>query len=89
MGRRYTPELLRSLRNDIDIAKLIAGPLDLPWKMSEGYFRFLCPTQPRGSPCPIPSPEPPGPRGSNQQVSVPPTQRAPSRIFRDHCASYA
>lgn len=43
MGRRYTPELLRSLRNDIDIAKLIAGPLDLPWKMSEGYFRFLCP----------------------------------------------
>jgi DNA primase len=43
MGRRYTPELLRSLRNDIDIAKLIAGPLDWPSKMSEGQFRFLCP----------------------------------------------
>lgn len=43
MRRRYTPELLRRLRNDVDIDHLIADILDLPSKTSEGYFRFLCP----------------------------------------------
>ncbi len=43
MARRYPPQLLRSLRNDIDIAELIAGVLDWPSKISEGQFRFLCP----------------------------------------------
>lgn len=35
--------MLRRLRNDIPINALIADLLDLPNKMSEGYFRFLCP----------------------------------------------
>jgi hypothetical protein len=43
MARRYSSELLRTLRNDIDIAGLIADVLDWPSKTSEGYFRFLCP----------------------------------------------
>jgi DNA primase len=43
MPRRYSPELLRALRNDIAIAGLIAQVLDWPWKISEGQFRFLCP----------------------------------------------
>ncbi|MBM4027775.1 MAG: hypothetical protein FJ280_20600 [Planctomycetes bacterium] len=43
MPRRYSPEMLRSLRNDIPIDKLIANVLGLPNKLSEGYFRFLCP----------------------------------------------
>lgn len=43
MIRRYTPQLLRALRNQIDINHLIAEVLDWPWKDSEGYFRFLCP----------------------------------------------
>lgn len=43
MARRYPPQLLRTLRNDIDIAELIADVLDWPSKTSEGQFRFLCP----------------------------------------------
>ncbi len=43
MPRRYSPETLRSLRNDIPIDDLIANVLGLPHKLSEGYFRFLCP----------------------------------------------
>jgi hypothetical protein len=43
MAGTYSPQLLRQLRNDIDIARLIADALGLPWKISEGYFRFLCP----------------------------------------------
>jgi len=35
--------MLRKLRNDIPINALIADLLDLPNKMSEGCFRFLCP----------------------------------------------
>ena len=42
MGR-YSSQLLRTLRNDIDIRPLIADVLDWPSKFSEGYFRFLCP----------------------------------------------
>ena len=43
MHRRYTPHLLRALRNDVDIDHLIADVLDWPSKTSEGQFRFLCP----------------------------------------------
>lgn len=39
---RYPPELLRALRNDIPIGQLIAD-LDILSKVSDGYFRFLCP----------------------------------------------
>lgn len=43
MTQRYSTEKLRSLRNDIPISRLIADFLRLPCKVSEGYFRFLCP----------------------------------------------
>lgn len=43
MGRRYSDQLLRKLRNDVDIPRLIAEASDWPSKFSEGYFRFLCP----------------------------------------------
>jgi hypothetical protein len=35
---------LRQLRNDVPIAWLIAEVLEVPAKISEGYFRFLCPS---------------------------------------------
>ena len=40
---RIAADRLRQLRNNISIADLIQGNLGLPWKHSEGYFRFLCP----------------------------------------------
>ncbi|MCX6071433.1 MAG: CHC2 zinc finger domain-containing protein [Chloroflexi bacterium] len=43
MKNRYAPDDLMRMRNHIDIAYLIADVLALPWKRSEGYFRFLCP----------------------------------------------
>jgi DNA primase len=43
MTKRYSKELLRRLRNEIPIAILISDLLKLPNKVSEGYFRFLCP----------------------------------------------
>ena len=43
MGHRYSSLLLRRLRNDIDIRPLIEIVLEWPSKLSEGYFRFLCP----------------------------------------------
>ena len=43
MPNRYPQQTLRRLRNDIPIAILIADILELPWKIAEGYFRFLCP----------------------------------------------
>lgn len=43
MSRQIPPQFLRRLRNDIPIEKLIAEVLEMPWKHSEGYFRFLCP----------------------------------------------
>lgn len=43
MQNRYSRETLRKLRNDIPIANLIADILKIPNKISEGYFRFLCP----------------------------------------------
>lgn len=41
--RRYSPDLLRALRNDIPVSKLITEILNVPSKLSEGYLRFLCP----------------------------------------------
>jgi hypothetical protein len=40
-----TAEWLRQLRNDLPMPVTIAalGREGPPWKMSEGYFRFLCP----------------------------------------------
>ena len=43
MFKKYSKEKLRRLRNDIPISILIADFLKLPSKVSEGYFRFLCP----------------------------------------------
>jgi len=43
MAKRYSKQFLRMLRNQIPIAILIADFLTLPNKVSEGYFRFLCP----------------------------------------------
>ncbi len=39
----YSKAMLRRLRNDMSIAKLIGDVLRMPSKISEGYFRFLCP----------------------------------------------
>ena len=39
----YSKKMLRRLRNEIPIATLIADVLEVPSKISEGYFRFLCP----------------------------------------------
>lgn len=39
----YSKELLRRLRNEIPISEVIADILKLENKISEGYFRFLCP----------------------------------------------
>jgi DNA primase len=43
MKNRYSKEKLRKLRNDIPINILISELLQMPSKISEGYFRFLCP----------------------------------------------
>jgi len=43
MAKRYPKEFLRMLRNEIPIAILICDLLKLESKLSEGYFRFLCP----------------------------------------------
>jgi DNA primase len=43
MARNYDDQLLRRLRNQVPIQHLIAEVLDWPSKISEGYFRFLCP----------------------------------------------
>jgi hypothetical protein len=43
MPKRYAKRTLRRLRNEIPINILIADILELPYKMVEGYFRFLCP----------------------------------------------
>jgi DNA primase len=42
MSRRFPKELLHRIRNEIDIREVVRT-LELPWKISEGYFRFLCP----------------------------------------------
>lgn len=43
MAKRYSKEFLRMLRNQIPIATLICDLLKMQNKLSEGYFRFLCP----------------------------------------------
>lgn len=43
MGRRFTGNELFKLRNLIPVDMLIRDRLNLPCKMGEGYFRFLCP----------------------------------------------
>ena len=43
MPRRYSKEKLMVLRNEIPISRLISDFLRIPSKVSEGYFRFLCP----------------------------------------------
>ncbi len=43
MNKRFTPEELYLLRNEICISQLIQEELQLPSKISEGVFRFLCP----------------------------------------------
>ena len=42
MSQRFSAALLRALRNDVPIYRLLEH-LDLPVKLSEGYARFLCP----------------------------------------------
>ena len=43
MDKRYSKNFLRMLRNEIPIAILISDLLKMENKVSEGYFRFLCP----------------------------------------------
>jgi DNA primase len=43
MRQRFSAATLRKLRNDIPIHRLIGDVLDIPCKVREGYFRFLCP----------------------------------------------
>ncbi len=43
MGRYFTSQELFELRNYIPIDTLIEVKLGIPSKISEGFFRFLCP----------------------------------------------
>lgn len=43
MTQRYSKAVLQKLRNDTPIDCVIADILNQPNKISEGYFRFLCP----------------------------------------------
>ena len=43
MPERFSPVLLRLLRNRIPINTLITSTLNMPFKRSENYLRFLCP----------------------------------------------
>ncbi len=43
MEQRYLKKMLRKLRNDIPVDLVIADVLKQPNRISEGYFRFLCP----------------------------------------------
>jgi len=42
-SKRFSPELLRLLRNQIKMAPLITDVLRLPSKISDDHLRFLCP----------------------------------------------
>jgi hypothetical protein len=42
-ARRFSSEELYSLRNDIPIDRVIKNALHIPYRISEGCFRFLCP----------------------------------------------
>ena len=39
----YSKQELYQLRNEVPITVVIADVLDIPSKMLDGYFRFLCP----------------------------------------------
>lgn len=39
----YSKQELYQLRNEVPITVVIADVLDIPSKMIDGYFRFLCP----------------------------------------------
>jgi len=41
--RRFSSEELYTLRNDIPIDRVIKNALNIPCRISEGCFRFLCP----------------------------------------------
>ena len=41
--KRFSSQELYSLRNDIPIERVIKDALDIPWRDTEGCFRFLCP----------------------------------------------
>jgi hypothetical protein len=41
--RRFSPQELYSLRNEIPVCGLIEKVLYVPSRVSEGVFRFLCP----------------------------------------------
>jgi len=43
MAERFPHALLRALRNDLPIDRLIRIHLDLPSKERDGYLRFSCP----------------------------------------------
>jgi len=43
MNRLFSSKELFDLRNSIPINTLIKNQLNIPSKMSEGYFRFSCP----------------------------------------------
>jgi len=43
MGQRFSPQLLRRLRNDLPIEQVVVEILQLPNKKVDGYVRFLCP----------------------------------------------
>jgi DNA primase len=43
MTRRFAPEQLYVLRNDIPIDRLIEQHLSIPWRRSDKRFRFACP----------------------------------------------
>lgn len=43
VAKRFSSEELYGLRNDIPIDSVIKNALDIPWRDTEGCFRFLCP----------------------------------------------
>ena len=43
MPSLLSQEFLFALRNHIPVIDVITKTLNLPWKISENYFRFLCP----------------------------------------------
>ena len=43
MKKHFSPNYLRMIRNEIPINTLIDSVLEMPTKISENQFRFLCP----------------------------------------------
>ena len=42
-SKKYSQQFLFGLRNNIDIRKVITDILNMEWKITDAYFRFLCP----------------------------------------------